>query len=85
MTCVGSNGWSEYLAGFHARRPGITEQVLRRSLGAGGDPYDWLACAVPQRARVLDLACGNGPLWPRLPGRAYVGVDVSAAELGLAR
>ncbi|OLB76178.1 MAG: hypothetical protein AUI14_19545 [Actinobacteria bacterium 13_2_20CM_2_71_6] len=34
---------------------------------------------------MLDLACGNGPLWPRLPSRAYVGVDVSATELAAAR
>lgn len=85
VTCVSGTGWSEYVAGFHARRPGITEQVLRRALGAAGDPYDWLVAAVPERARVLDVACGNAPLWPRLPGRTCVGVDVSAAELAAAR
>jgi SAM-dependent methyltransferase len=85
VTYVGATGWSGYLAGFHARRPGITEQVLRRTRGAAGDPYGWLAAAVPERVGVLDLACGNAPLWPRLPGRNYVGIDVSAAELAAAR
>jgi SAM-dependent methyltransferase len=82
---VGGVDWSDYLADFHAGRPGITEQVLRRARGAGGDPYGWLAAAVPPEGVVLDVACGSAPLWPRLPGRTYVGVDLSAAELAVAR
>lgn len=85
VACVEGVCWPQYLAGFHAQRAGITEQVLSQARGARGDPYDWLAAVVPQPARVLDLACGNAPLWPRLPGRSYVGIDVSAAELVAAR
>src|SRR5215207_6159097 len=43
VTGVGATGWSQYLAGFHAQRAGITEQVLGRARGADGTPYDWLA------------------------------------------
>ena len=78
--------WAGYLDGFHAERPGITEAVLRRSHGTdGGDPYGRLADAIPGRGRVLDLACGSAPLRCDLPGRTYLGVDASAAELAAAR
>lgn len=78
-------GWGDYLAGFHAERPGITEAILARARRGGQDPYDWLAAQVPAGGRVLDLACGSGPLRTRLsPGR-YLGVDASAAELAAAR
>jgi SAM-dependent methyltransferase len=83
---MGAADWADYLAGFHTDRPGITERVLSRAGGGDeGDPYDWLAAAVPGGGRVLDLACGSAPVQPRLPGRAYVGIDLSAAELSLAR
>src|SRR5262245_22746545 len=76
--------WARYLAGFHAGRPGITEHVLTRAV-EGGDAYDWLAAAVPAGGQVLDVACGSAPLWPRLPGRTYLGVDTADAELTAAR
>jgi SAM-dependent methyltransferase len=82
---VGGEGWQRYLAGFHAQSPGITEQVLGRARDGAWDPYDWVASVAPSPARVVDLACGSGPLWPRLPGRTYLGVDASAAELAAAR
>ncbi len=75
--------WRRYLTDFHTDRPGITEQVLGRA--RGGDAYGWLADAVPAAARVLDVACGSAPLPARLPGRSYLGIDVSAAELATAR
>lgn len=79
-------GWADYLAGFHTSRPGITERVLSRACGGdGGDAYDWLAAAVPNGGRVLDLACGSAPVQPRLPDCGYVGIDLSATELSLAR
>lgn len=79
---MGDAGWSDYVAGFHATRPGITEQLLHRSRAGDGDAYDWLVEAVSSGGgRVLDVACGSAPVRPRLPGRAYVGVDLSAAEL----
>jgi SAM-dependent methyltransferase len=80
-----SSRWPGYLDAFHTRHPGITEHVLRRARAAGGDAYDWLAAAVPAATTVLDVACGSAPLWTWLPGRAYVGVDINAAELAAAR
>jgi SAM-dependent methyltransferase len=77
--------WPAYLTEFHTQRPGITAQVLRQARVVDGDAYDWLAAAVPTRATVLDLACGNAPLSTRLPGHGYLGVDLNAAELAAAR
>jgi hypothetical protein len=70
---------------FHAGRRQITERVLNRACSSGGDACDWLAAAVPDGGRVLDLAGGSAPPHPRLPGRECTGVDLSAAELALAR
>lgn len=81
--------WPAYLAAFHAERPGITEDLLDHAVDAAGrTPYDWLVQALPGSTaapRVLDLACGSAPVASRLPGRTYVGVDLSAAELRRAR
>jgi SAM-dependent methyltransferase len=81
--------WDGYLARFHDQHAGITERVLRHCTGRqGGDPYDWLLSAVlpavPPGGRVLDLACGSGPLRHGLGGRRYLGVDLSPAELAIA-
>jgi SAM-dependent methyltransferase len=80
--------WRNYIAGFHALSPGITEDVLSRAAAGGLTPYDWLARAVaPDVGRLLDLACGSGPmaqvLADAVPGRrtAIVGLDLSSAEL----
>lgn len=80
--------WAGYLARFHRERAGITEGVLEHARdGDGRTPYDWLAQALsgqaelPRDAAVLDLACGSAPIQPRLAGRRYVGLDLSAAEL----
>lgn len=78
---MSSPGWVAYLDQFHAQRPGVTERVLRHAHADDGDAYDWLAAAVPADGLVVDVACGNAPLWTRLPGRSYFGVDRSAAEL----
>lgn len=80
-----SAAWRAYLADFHAEQPGITEDVLGRARNDGDTPYGWLAEEVPAGARVLDLACGNGALRPRLDPRRYLGVDNVAAELAAAR
>jgi SAM-dependent methyltransferase len=77
--------WDEYVEGFHAARPGITESVLRRARDRGTDPYGWLAEAVPPRGRVLDLGCGSAPLFRMLAGRSWIGLDTSGAELAAAR
>lgn len=82
---AGNTGWAEYLAGFHTEHPGITEAVLGRARHAGMDPYDWLAAEIPHDRRVLDVACGNGVVRPRLRPRRYLGVDSATAELQAAR
>ncbi len=48
---------------------------------------DTLLASVPASARVLEIGCGSGELLRRLAGRGgvAVGVDISAAGLGLAR
>jgi SAM-dependent methyltransferase len=66
-----------FLRGFHAAHPGITSAVLAR-----GTSYDRLAALVPAGARVLDLGCGDGHLLTKTGG---IGVDLSAAELAIAR
>ncbi len=59
--------------------------VLAHARHGGQSPYQWLGEAIPPGRAVLDLACGNGPLWPYLQGRRWVGLDSSATELRLAR
>lgn len=50
-----------------------------------GTSYDLLAERIGHDARVLDLACGSGPLLERLRGRDvagdFVGIDLSPHEL----
>ncbi|MBB2504041.1 class I SAM-dependent methyltransferase [Amycolatopsis echigonensis] len=77
--------WQDYLAGFHRDRAGITDEVLRRSHDGGNTPYEWLVAAVPEHGFVLDVACGSAPLWRAVGQRRYLGLDVSAAELAVAR
>jgi SAM-dependent methyltransferase len=77
--------WRGYLARFHAERAGITADVLAESCDGDVTPYDWLLAAVPAAGRVVDLACGDAPLWSALAGRSWVGTDLSPAELALAR
>jgi SAM-dependent methyltransferase len=80
--------WSDYLAGFHAHRTGVVEDVLSRALRADHSPYRWLARAVSADATVVvDLASGSGPVARELarPGRTVVGLDLSGEELQLAR
>jgi SAM-dependent methyltransferase len=78
--------WREYLDWFHNRRPGITEDVLSRSLadGSGANPYGWLQRAVAGQGKVLDLACGSAPLAGTGGLKRWVGLDRSAAELARA-
>ena len=77
--------WRDYLLDFHAERSGITEDLLSLATDeAGRTPYGWLAEVVPRGARVLDLACGSAPTGEPLGTSAYVGLDLSRAELRLA-
>jgi len=80
--------WDAYLATYHAQRPGVTEAAFEHARDPEvGSAYDWLAAALPRRAgRVLDVACGNAAVQPRLGDHdSYLGVDVSEAELHEAR
>jgi SAM-dependent methyltransferase len=77
-----TTSWPSYLREYHDARPGITEQLLHRCTD---DPYGWLLETVPSRGvRVLDLACGSAPLFSRLGGPGYLGVDASPGELAVA-
>ena len=81
--------WATYLAGFHARHPGITEDVLTRARSGDLTPYHWLARAV-SGTRVLDLASGSGVMADTLAEHSrsrpwVVGLDLSAAELAETR
>lgn len=69
---------------FHAEHAGITETVLAAANDGEGTPYEWLVESIGSCDRVLDLACGSGPLQPLL-GPGWFGVDLSEAELALAR
>ncbi|MBW3603225.1 MAG: hypothetical protein KY434_11090 [Actinobacteria bacterium] len=63
MSNLSGNGWRTYLDRFHQERAGVTEKLLGRAVDASGaNPYDWLASAVSERGRVVDLACGSAPL-----------------------
>ena len=76
--------WGAYLAGFHAEKPGITEDLLAQAVDRTGcTPYGWLAELVPPGARVLDLACGSAPTGELLRAASYLGLDLSHAELRL--
>lgn len=80
--------WADYLTDFHDSRPGITEAAFLRARDPEvGTPYDWLLQGLPgQLGDVVDLACGNAALQPRLPRHtSYIGVDRSAGELAEAR
>jgi SAM-dependent methyltransferase len=76
--------WRGYLAGFHAERPGITEDLLSKAVDPGGrTPYAWLAEVVPPGSRVLDLGCGSAPTGDLLGAASYLGLDMSHDELRL--
>lgn len=76
--------WPDYLARFHAERPGVIQDALRRSTAGERNPYSWLARAVSRTAEVVvDVRCGAGVLSRRLADgpRQVIGVEDSAEEL----
>lgn len=74
--------WPGYLREFHTATPGSTEALLSRAVAGDHTPYRWLVRAVSGEARrVLDLACGNGPVARELYGRWVVGVDANEVQL----
>lgn len=87
--------WNEHLLYAHRIAPGRTpEFFLRGEVQGGTDSYELVASALrlhegPVRA-VLDLGCGDGHLIERLlrrlgPETRVIGVDMSEAELAIAR
>jgi SAM-dependent methyltransferase len=44
-------------------------------------PYAWVGSAVPAGGVVVDVCCGSAPTRPFLTPDAYVGMDLSPAEL----
>src|ERR1700690_1501854 len=68
----------DFVQAFHARRPRATSSAFAR-----GGSYERLAALVPPRARVLDLACGEGALLAHLGAHA-VGIDLSQCDLSIA-
>ncbi len=79
--------WARYVAEYHTAHPGITERAFAHARDPHlGTAHDWLARALagPVGA-VLDVACGSAPMHCRLPFDTYLGIDLSTAELDLAR
>ena len=81
-----------HLRAVHRDHAGFTETCARGCRDAAGrTSYDWLAEVAPvgARARVLDLACGSGPLLELLHARdadlRLTGADMCPEELALAR
>lgn len=79
--------WPEYLTAYHSRRPGITEAAFARARDPHhGTAHDWLIAPLADPGDVLDVACGNGVLQPRVCGAtSYLGVDLSETEIEAAR
>ena len=81
-----------HLRTVHQRNTGFTETCASTCRdGTGRNSYEWLAEVVPDidGTRVLDLACGSGPLLKILYDRhtklQLKGVDMSPEELALAK
>ena len=81
-----------HLKTVHQQHTGFTEKCASTCRDkAGLNSYEWLAEIVPDidGTRVLDLACGSGPLLKILHDRnnklKLTGVDVSSEELALAK
>lgn len=78
--------WSELLKTFHARRPGITEDILSRSHSTGRlTPYEWVVAPIGAGLKVLDVACGSGPCMDLRRSEPWIGLDQSKEELERAR
>ncbi len=78
--------WRDYLERFHQDRPGITADTLGTARSDGTDPYGWALEPLGLRpARIVDIACGDAPIYARSPSPAWVGVDKSSSELRRAR
>ena len=87
-----SNALVDHLKIVHKEHTGFTEICASSCRDKNGrNSYEWLAELVPnnERLRVLDLACGSGPLLKILYDRnkklKLTGVDMSPEELEIAK
>ncbi|GAA3164123.1 MULTISPECIES: class I SAM-dependent methyltransferase [Streptomyces] len=84
-----AGGGPAFLRRFHAAHPAVTARAMAHGRAPDGrSSYALLRDAVAGRRRVLDVGCGDGLLLELLaagPGRQVAGIDLSAAELALAR
>jgi SAM-dependent methyltransferase len=78
--------WRDYLEWFHHDRPGVTTDTLGTDYHDGTDPYRWaLEPLGPRPTRLIDIACGDAPIFDRSPSPGWVGIDTSNSELRQAR
>ena len=87
-----SNALVDHLRIVHQEHTGFTEECASSCRdGAGRNSYEWLAELVPDNKdlRVLDLACGSGPLlkilFDRNKNLNLKGIDMCPEELVLAK
>lgn len=83
----------DHLLSVHGHDPGFTEDLASRARDVSGrNTYGWLADLVDpaKHKRVLDLACGSGPLTALCHQRfgdavELIAVDMSPHELAIAK
>ena len=87
-----SNALVDHLKTVHQEHAGFTEACASSCRDeAGRNSYEWLAELVPDNegSRVLDLACGSGPLlkilFDRNKNLNLKGIDMCPEELALAK
>ena len=87
-----SNALVDHLRTIHQEHTGFTEVCASFCRdNTGRNSYEWLAELVPnnESLRVLDLACGSGPLlkilFDRNKSLNLIGVDMCPEELALAK
>ncbi len=90
--CPDGNALVDHLRTVHQEHTGFTEACASSCRDeAGRNSYEWLAELVPdnESLRVLDLACGSGPLlkilFDRNKNLNLKGIDMCPEELALAK
>lgn len=77
--------WRDYLDWFHDQRPGITTETLGTADRGGSDPYGWALEPIGTSPLLIDIACGDAPIFTRSSSPGWIGFDVSESELRRAR
>lgn len=73
--------WRDYLKWFHHERAGITTDTLGTARHNGTDPYQWALEPLDAPPLLVDVACGDAPIFDRSPGSGWIGIDTSKSEL----